>query len=92
MHTLHTGPSTPSDVALAALKVGDRIVSAYGGKGKINEVRKSDGATHFVVELDSWKLAQGQSPTQYLARDAIREVLAPEPVVAANPVAAPATA
>lgn len=74
-------------MALSALKVGDRIVSAYGGKGKINEIRKTGEATHYIVELDAWKLAQGQSPTQYLACDAIREILAPEPATA-NPVAA----
>lgn len=67
--------SGPSDIAFSMLKVGDKVVSAYGGAGKINEIRVNGDATHYIVTLDKWKLAQGQSPTQYLSRDGIVKVL-----------------
>jgi len=59
----HLNESSMQPVPLC---VGDVIKCNYGGMGRIEEVRASD----FVVTLDNWKLAQGQSPRLYLARDA----------------------
>ena len=66
-----------SDIKFAMIKVGDKVVSAYGGAGEVKEVRENKdlGVTHYVVTLDKWKLAQGQSPTQYLQRDGIKQIL-----------------
>jgi len=64
-----------SDIKFAMLKVGDKVVSAYGGAGEIKEIREKEGATHYIVTLDKWKLAQGQSPTQYLSKDGIVKIV-----------------
>jgi hypothetical protein len=42
------------------------------GVGKVQRFRPSDGL--YVVLLDHWKLAQGQSPTLYLGADAMEAV------------------
>ena len=57
----------PTSCTHKLLKVGDRVTCAYGGAGKISEVRD----LHYVVELLNWKLAQGQSPTLYLMHSAV---------------------
>jgi len=65
-----------SDIKFQMLKVGDKVMSAYGGAAIINEIRESEGGVvHYVCKLDNWKLAQGQSPTQYLSRDGITQIL-----------------
>jgi len=56
--------------------VGDRVVSPYGGDGKIVSIRATaEGGTHYVVTLDNWKLAgnPGLSPVQYLNRNSIEK-------------------
>jgi hypothetical protein len=44
-------------------KVNDPVKTAYG-TGKIDAIREEDGV--YIVTLDCWALAQGQSPTLYL--------------------------
>lgn len=70
----------------SSVKVGDRVKCMYGGMGCISQVRK-DGS--YVVLLDCWKLAQGQSPTLYLSRDAF-SLCPPLPVDTAAVMAVPA--
>ena len=50
-----------------SLVAGQKVRTVYGN-GFIERVRDSD----VVVKLFDWKLAQGQSPTLYLAPDAVR--------------------
>ena len=59
------GRSNASD-----FKVFD-IVSTVYGVGFVLEVRSTD----YVVKLMNWKLAQGQSPTLYLAKASMTKVL-----------------
>ena len=44
-------------------KVGDLVSTVYGD-GRIESIRENDAV--YVILLDHWKLAQGQSPTLYL--------------------------
>ncbi len=55
--------------SISAVKysVGDAVWSQYGGEGKIVKIT----ATHYVVTLSKWKLADGKSPTCYLQGEAI---------------------
>jgi hypothetical protein len=48
--------------------VGDLITTVYGD-GYIHAIREEDAV--YVVYLDQWKLAQGQSPTLYLQGQAL---------------------
>jgi len=49
----------------ATVRVGDVVKCNYGGLGTVVEVREAD----FVITLQNWKLAQGQSPSLYLQRE-----------------------
>jgi len=49
----------------AGFTEGDEVITVYG-QGYIEKVRESD----LIVKLREWKLAQGQSPTLYLAHSA----------------------
>ena len=57
----------PRDVRKKLLVPGDLVKCAYGGAGKIVEVRQS----HYVVTLDNWQLADGKSPVLYLMHSAV---------------------
>lgn len=45
-------------------------VSTVYGPGYVAEIRQND----YVIKLANWALAQGQSPTLYLAADAIKSI------------------
>jgi tetratricopeptide (TPR) repeat protein len=47
--------------------VGDSVWAQYGGEGVIQKITP----LHFVVTLKNWQLADGKSPTLFLAADAI---------------------
>ena len=74
---LHATVSVPFNVTNAvinavsgqqsALVAGQKVRTVYGN-GYIERVRDHD----VVVKLFDWKLAQGQSPTLYLAPEALR--------------------
>ena len=51
---------------------GDNVVTVYGD-GFVESVRKDK--SDYVVRLNNWKLAQGQSPTLYLAKAFMTKVL-----------------
>ena len=51
---------------LVTLEKGTAVRCNYGGKGVIRDVRSTPSATHFIVTLKNWALAQGQSPILYL--------------------------
>ena len=55
----------------AVFKAGDSVSTVWGS-GKVQSFRESDGL--YVVLLDDWKLAQGQSPTLYLGADSMKEI------------------
>ena len=55
-------------ISPALLREGDCVKCQYGGVGRIVEVREDD----YVVSLDNWKLAQGQSPKLYLSLAALK--------------------
>ncbi len=57
----------PKDVQRKLLKPGDLVQCAYGGAGKIVEVRP----LHYVVTLKNWQLADGKSPVLYLMHSAV---------------------
>ena len=57
----------PADVKPATYRVGQTVISPYGGEGYVESITDS----HYVVRLNKWSLADGQSPTQYLQRQAI---------------------
>ena len=48
---------------------GDEVMTVYG-EGFVEKKRKTD----LVVKLNNWKLAQGQSPTCYLAPSAVVKI------------------
>mmetsp|Transcript_4392 Transcript_4392/g.8155 ORF Transcript_4392/g.8155 Transcript_4392/m.8155 type:complete len:1152 (-) Transcript_4392:2470-5925(-) len=50
--------------------VGDAVETVWGS-GRVQDIRSEDEM--FVVQLDNWKLAQGQSPTLFLGRDAMKK-------------------
>ena len=51
---------------------GDNVVTVYGD-GFVESVRKDK--SDYVVKLNNWKLAQGQSPTLYLAKQALTKII-----------------
>jgi hypothetical protein len=51
----------------AAFHIFESVNTVYG-PGYVAEIRQSD----YVVKLANWALAQGQSPTLYLAAESIR--------------------
>jgi hypothetical protein len=59
---------------ISAFTSGDEVNTVWGA-GKVQRFRQSDGL--YVVLLDNWKLAQGQSPTLYLGADSM-EAKAPK--------------
>ena len=49
--------------------VGDEVDTVWGS-GYVNSIRSEDDM--YVVLLDKWQLAQGQSPTLFLEESALR--------------------
>lgn len=62
--TLYLQPDAVKLSQSAGLQEGDEVMTVYG-QGYIEKKREHD----FVVKLRNWALAQGQSPTCYLAPD-----------------------
>ena len=58
-----------ADAIKPLFTVGQAVKTIYG-RGYIESIRLQSG--DYVVKLDHWKLAQKQSPTLYLAHDAIQ--------------------
>lgn len=52
------------------------------GNGKVVSIRTTDGI--YVVQLDTWQLADGKSPTLYLNEASIEIPAAPKPVEVAK--------
>ena len=57
----------PADVKPASYRVGQTVISQYGGEGFVESIND----THYVVRLNNWSLADGKSPVQYLQRQSI---------------------
>ena len=55
----------------SGFKEGDEVMTVYG-QGKVFKVREA--TNDLVVKLNDWKLAQGQSPTLYLNKEAVVKV------------------
>jgi hypothetical protein len=67
--TLYLGAESMTLSTVAPLfQTGDSVDTVWGA-GKVQKFRESDGL--YVVLLDHWKLAQGQSPTLYLGPDSM---------------------
>ena len=49
--------------------VFEPVSTVYGGAGFVQSVRQKD----YIVKLNNWKLANGKSPTLYLAGDSMQE-------------------
>jgi hypothetical protein len=47
-----------------------QVVNTVYGTGYIAAIREDRG--DYVVKLTNWKLAQGQSPTLYLQKEALK--------------------
>ena len=72
---LAQGQSPTCYLDQAAIKplfsVFERVKTVYG-TGFVQDIR--DKEKDFVVKLDVWKLADGRSPTLYLAGDSIADM------------------
>jgi hypothetical protein len=66
--TLYLGADSMTKSAVSAFSVDDPVSTVWG-VGKVKSYREEDNL--YVVLLDKWKLAQGQSPTLYLGADSM---------------------
>lgn len=67
--TLYLQPEAVTLTHTAGFTAGDEVMTVYG-QGFIEKIRGAD----LVVRLHNWKLAQGQSPTLYLASNSCMKV------------------
>ena len=67
--TLYLGADSMTKAAAAVFTAGDAVNTVWGA-GKVQSLRATDGL--YIVLLDHWKLAQGQSPTLYLGADSMQ--------------------
>lgn len=67
--TLFLQPDAIKLAQSSGFKEGDEVMTVYG-QGHVHAVREID----FVVKLNDWKLAQGQSPTLYLSASSMVKV------------------
>ena len=65
--TLYLGFDSMTKITLE-IQAGDAVHTVWGD-GKVQSCRAEDGL--YIVLLDNWKLAQGQSPTLYLGADSM---------------------
>lgn len=68
--TLYLQPEAVTHHHTKGFAEGDEVMTVYG-QGYIEKKR---GENDFVVKLNNWKLAQGQSPTLYLNKAALVQV------------------
>ena len=69
--TLFLQPDAVELVHTAGFDEGDEVMTVYG-QGFIESKREKE--KDYVVKLRNWALAQGQSPTCYLAKDALVKI------------------
>lgn len=79
--TLYLQPDVLKLTQSPGFEEGDEVMTVYG-QGFIEKVREQD----YVVKLREWKLAQGQSPTLYLAKSSMVKVPGLKPGATARTV------
>mmetsp|Transcript_32387 Transcript_32387/g.44236 ORF Transcript_32387/g.44236 Transcript_32387/m.44236 type:complete len:122 (+) Transcript_32387:73-438(+) len=66
-----TSSNSNNNIISSQFAIGESITCAFG-VGKIDAFRAQDQI--YVVTLQNWKLAQGQSPTLYLNESSITKI------------------